>query len=136
MNDNCEAWQMAETLVVLAGDNAWNAARAFGSDYAHLGKPDEARHWRNVAKAVLRKHCDAFASPAELRIAPEIPAEIMPADMTLPALPAPEAPAAEIVITLEPEAIAGPPIPLRARRRMALLPKPVEATDLEFAQAA
>ena len=137
MNSSLDVSQLAETLIVIAGDNAWNAARAFGSDYAQMDKPAEARQWRNVAKAVLRKYCNTFASPAELKIAPAVSAEVLPmADTTRLALSAPEAPAAEIVITIEPEIIAATPIPLRARRQMATLPKPVEAIHIEYAKAA
>jgi hypothetical protein len=110
-------FEMAETLIVLAGANAWAAARAFGSEQAQVGKAETARQWRNVARAVLRKQAAAVGVPAETAFA-----RTGAFDSVAPSL-----------------SVA--PIPLRARRQLAMLAtehaaKPAEFDAFEFAKAA
>jgi len=140
MTSTDHAFEMAETLIVLAGDNAWAAARSFGATLALEGKPELARQWRNVARAVLRKLTGAMASPAVLTIKPEFVGETLSAPQTtLLALPAPMP--AVPAISIEPEIIGSAPIPLRARRQLALLAgelaaQPADADAFAFAKAA
>ncbi len=142
MTSTVPVFEMAETLVALTGDNAWAAARAFGSSFAKEGKPDQARHWRNVARAVLRKLNDATAGPHELTIKPEFVAESLavPVGAVL-ALPAPAAPVSVPAMFIAPDEISAAPIPLRARRQLAMLAKAqamarAETDAPEFAKAA
>ena len=139
MSSTATALEMAETLLVLTGDNAWNAARAFGSGYAKIGKPDEARHWRDVARAVLRKLSGAMAEPAILDAKPVIePDAFAPSSsgslvpFTIPV--AATAPALRVA----PGTPLAAPIPMRAKRQMAVLAaRPVESqAELDFAKAA
>lgn len=137
MTDSEQVSEIAETLFVLVGESAWAAARAFGAEEAKAGKPAQARYWRNVARAVLRRLSGGFASPVELTIKPDVSAEALPmAEWPLLAPAAPPAPAADPATSIESMVLAGPPIPLRALRQLALLPKPRdEAEAAEVTQA-
>jgi hypothetical protein len=65
MNSGQDCIDMAETLIVLAGPNAWLAAREFGSQAAHQGDAVGAKHWRGVARAILRKETARLSVPLE-----------------------------------------------------------------------
>ena len=131
------AFEMAETLVVLAGDNAWNAARAFGSDFAKSGQTDTARHWRDVARAVLRKISGAMAEPSILDAKPVIEPESLakPSAGSLVAFTVPAS--APALRSVHDKAVAAP-IPMRAKRQLALLAAAhAEArAEIAFAKAA
>ena len=136
---------MAETLIVLTGENAWSAARGFGSQAARDGNLTGAWYWRSVARAVLRKYAallvgsaEESATPSTLPAAPEAPAEMHAAyAAATAALEAPaerqEVPTTMPEIATADSASAGgwknlgrAPIPLRARRQFTQ-PVPADA---------
>lgn len=133
---------MAETLIVLAGENAWSAARAFAQQSVRDRDVTRARYWRSVARGVLKKYAARLASSAGDSAASsatpgalETLAEAHEAPAAAPA--APEAPAATPEIaTADSEPAYGwknigrAPIPLRARRTF-----PMHATAPEDAPA-
>ena len=55
---------MAETLIVLAGENAWSAARGFAQFSVHRRDVAQARYWRSVARGVLKRYAAKLASSA------------------------------------------------------------------------
>jgi len=134
MSSTGTAFEMAETLIVLAGDNAWAAARAFGSDYAKRGKPEDARHWRDVARGVLRRISGALAEPSVLDAKPVISSDgfAKPASGSL--IPF-AVPATAPALRVAPGTALAAPIPMRAKRQLALLAGQAEDQP-EFAFAA
>lgn len=128
MTSTDHVFEMADTLIVLAGGNAWAAARAFGSDLARDGKAELAREWRNVARAVLRKQAAHNVVSPQFALA------------TSPAFDGLTSAAAEVETPVLENAGAAP-IPLRARRQLAMLAKAqamarAETGASEFAKAA
>jgi hypothetical protein len=135
MSSGQECFEMAETLIVLAGANAWSAAREFGLQAALAGDADGAKYWRGVARAILRQQTARLGSPLEeisLAAAPAtqavVPAavELSPPEAAPAEEPSGEAGAAEGAgiepLLHEPtEVVLGrdsqAPIPLRARRQ-------------------
>lgn len=136
MSGIATAFEMAETLIVLTGDNAWNAARAFGSDCANKGKPEDARHWRDIARAVLRRISGGMAEPSILDAKPLIePSSVAyPTAGTLVPFASPAT--APALRTARDVPMA--PIPMRAKRQLARLAtaKSEAQAEFEFAQAA
>lgn len=96
MSSGQDCIEMAETLIVLVGTNAWSAAREFASHAIEAGDAGGAKHWRNVARAILRK--------ASIRLGP-------PADCPLEIADATAATAAteqqDLLISIEESAIVG-----------------------------
>jgi len=129
---------MAETLIVLAGENAWSAARGFRAQSVRDGDLTRARYWRSVSRAVLETYAERLAVTAEVSAmpdtapaAPEAPAE-MPEAAAAPAAPDAAAETPEVaaatpeIATADPDSATGwnnfgrAPIPLRARRNSSL----------------
>jgi hypothetical protein len=121
---------MAETLLVLAGEGAWAAARAFGAEALREGDVARVKHWRLVARAVVQRNAErglvdtdtstaaAHApAPGEAQGNAELELPFPAPDERL--APAPSARPAPSEDTLE---IVNPPIPLRARRQGAWRP--------------
>ena len=61
---------MAETLIVLAGENAWSAARGFAQFSVRNRDVGQARYWRNVARGVLKRFASKLAISAEVSATP------------------------------------------------------------------
>lgn len=105
MNSGQDCIDMAETLIVLVGANAWAAAREFGSAAAHRGDAAAAKQWRQVARAILRQQTARLGVPLE-----QLALSLVP--MTPPATREPVAaePAAaeQVASAMAPEAESSP----------------------------
>lgn len=88
MNSGQDCIDMAETLIVLAGGNAWAAAREFGSLAAHRGDAVAAKHWRHVARAILRQQTARLGVPLEQLFLSLVPMTQPAARESVPADPA------------------------------------------------
>lgn len=141
--------EMAETLRVLAGENAANAARHFTKRSYDMGDASSAVLWTSIAQCL-----GAAAAPAaeaapetEIAVADAMPLDRVPEDVAMQGARFEDVDA-ETLAAEEPEPIAIPPIPQRARPtkrfgfvraenpaergRAAHLPMP----EMAFAQAA